>query len=103
MVPHNLMFDIYVPHLNIQKKFQTTSLQLLQHVFFNHIHTFSKIPNFLSFSTPHVWFNSKPSTNSHYKKLCLPKPFSPTTRALKQLIYIYVATIPWKYDLDIQI
>ncbi len=35
--------------------------------------------------------------NIHYEKLCSPKPHYVATRALKQLIYDYVPTIPWKY------
>jgi hypothetical protein len=33
----------------------------------------------------------------HYEKLCPQKPQYPTARALKQLIYNYLITIPWKY------
>ncbi len=35
---------------------------------------------------------------SHYEKLCLRQLDCPTTRAPKQLIYNYIATIPWKYN-----
>jgi hypothetical protein len=46
--------------------------------------------------------------NKHYKKLHLPKPHCPTTKAKNKLIYNYCATIPWvlqllwKYPLEIQ-
>ncbi len=34
----------------------------------------------------------------HYEKLCPQQLDYPTTRAPKQLIYNYIATVPWKYD-----
>jgi hypothetical protein len=34
----------------------------------------------------------------HYEKLCSLQPHCPTTKAPKQVIYNYIATIPWKYE-----
>jgi hypothetical protein len=40
---------------------------------------------------------SKKWAPCHYEKLCPQILQYPATRALKQLIYNYIATIPWKY------
>jgi hypothetical protein len=34
----------------------------------------------------------------HYEKLCPLQPHCLANRALKQVIYNYITTIPWKYE-----